>query len=167
MVPPIEAEDVERAFQLHRPHHILVGKILHPQDDVGHVLAKEIGQTLDGGLRERLDVGERGCVEGHAPRLAKGTSVVEKLGAEARAALAQDLPGWALDGEHLKRSFRFADFVEAFGFMAKVALLAEKQDHHPEWSNVWNRVDIALTTHDAGGLSHRDIEMAEAIEEMG
>ncbi len=92
--------------------------------------------------------------------------MVEKLGAEARAGLAQALPGWTLDGEHLKRSFRFADFVEAFGFMAKVALLAEKQDHHPEWFNVWNRVDIALTTHDAGGLSARDVTLAKAIEAL-
>lgn len=92
--------------------------------------------------------------------------MVEKLGNEARAKLAQDLPGWTLDGEHLKRSFRFADFGEAFGFMARVALLAEKQDHHPEWFNVWNRVDIALTTHDANGLSLRDVALAKAIDAL-
>jgi 4a-hydroxytetrahydrobiopterin dehydratase len=92
--------------------------------------------------------------------------MVEKLDAAARATLAAELPGWALEGEHLKRSFRFADFVEAFGFMAKVALLAEKADHHPEWFNVWNRVDIALTTHDAGGLSARDVALAKAIDRL-
>jgi 4a-hydroxytetrahydrobiopterin dehydratase len=92
--------------------------------------------------------------------------MVEKLGPDARATLAADLPAWALDGEHLKRSFRFADFVEAFGFMTKVALLAEKADHHPEWFNVWNRVDIALTTHDAGGLSARDVALAKAIDRL-
>jgi 4a-hydroxytetrahydrobiopterin dehydratase len=92
--------------------------------------------------------------------------MVEKLSPEARATLGAELPGWALDGEHLKRSFRFADFLEAFGFMARVALLAEKADHHPEWFNVWNRVDIALTTHDAGGLSARDVALAKAIDRL-
>jgi 4a-hydroxytetrahydrobiopterin dehydratase len=92
--------------------------------------------------------------------------MVEKLDDAARAALVQDLPDWTLDGEHLKRSFRFADFSAAWGFMARVALLAEQQDHHPEWFNVWNRVDIALTTHDAGGLSARDVRLARAIDAL-
>lgn len=64
------------------------------------------------------------------------------------------------------RTFRFTDFVEAFGFMARVAILAEKADHHPEWSNVYNRVEIMLTTHDAGGLSARDIDLATRIDAM-
>ena len=63
-----------------------------------------------------------------------------------------------------RRSSSSTDFAEAFGFMTQVALIAEKADHHPEWSNVWNRVDILLTTHDAGGLSTRDVELAEAID---
>lgn len=92
--------------------------------------------------------------------------MIEKLDDDARAALAETLPDWALEGEHLKRSFRFADFSEAFAFMTRVALLAERQDHHPEWFNVWNRVDIALTTHDAGGLSLRDVKLARAIERL-
>jgi 4a-hydroxytetrahydrobiopterin dehydratase len=92
---------------------------------------------------------------------------VEKLDADARAALAAELPAWTLDGEHLKRTFRFADFVAAFAFMTKVALLAERADHHPEWSNVYNRVEIALTTHDAGGLSARDVALARAIDALG
>lgn len=85
--------------------------------------------------------------------------------AEARAALA-DLPHWTLrdDGLALTRSLRFADFAEAFGFMARVAIVAEKADHHPEWCNVYNRVDITLTTHDAGGLSTRDVALAKAID---
>ncbi|MDG6719360.1 4a-hydroxytetrahydrobiopterin dehydratase [Staphylococcus aureus] len=66
----------------------------------------------------------------------------------------------------MSRRFVFSDFNEAFGFMTRVSLLAEKADHHPEWSNVWNRVDIVLTTHDAGGLSARDIAMAEAIDAL-
>ena len=78
------------------------------------------------------------------------------------------LPGWSLraDGLAIVRTFTFADFSEAFGFMTRVALIAEKSDHHPEWCNVWNRVEITLTTHDAGGLSARDVAMAEAIGAM-
>lgn len=92
--------------------------------------------------------------------------MVEKLDAAGRAALAHDLPAWAMvDGrDAITRTFRFADFSEAWGFMARVALLAEKQDHHPEWFNVWNRVDITLSTHDAGGLSARDVALARAID---
>lgn len=78
------------------------------------------------------------------------------------------LPEWTLrtDGVAIERSFKFRDFGEAFGFMARVALLAEKHDHHPEWSNVYNRVAIVLTTHDAGGLSERDTKMARAIDKL-
>lgn len=78
------------------------------------------------------------------------------------------LPGWSWepDRDAITRRFAFRDFNEAFAFMTRVALLAEKADHHPEWSNVWNRVDILLTTHDAGGLSTRDIQMAQAIDAL-
>ena len=92
--------------------------------------------------------------------------MVGKLDETARATLETKLPDWQLDGEHLKRSFRFKDFNEAWGFMSRVALLAEAQDHHPEWFNVYNKVDIALTTHDAGGLSARDVRLAKAIDAM-
>lgn len=85
--------------------------------------------------------------------------------AERDAALAA-LPNWTLraDGLAMERAFRFADFSEAFAFMTRVALLAEQADHHPEWSNVYSRVHITLTTHDAGGLSARDVAMAKAID---
>lgn len=92
--------------------------------------------------------------------------MVERLDDNARAALAAELPGWRLDGEHIRRSYRFRDFSQAWGFMARVALLAEAQDHHPEWFNVYNKVDIALTTHDAGGLSARDVKLAQAIDRL-
>jgi len=94
--------------------------------------------------------------------------MVKKLSQAERTALLPDLPAWTLDvaRDGITRSFRFKDFSEAFAFMSRVALLAEKADHHPEWSNVWNRVDILLTTHDAGGLSMRDIEMAKAIDAL-
>jgi 4a-hydroxytetrahydrobiopterin dehydratase len=87
--------------------------------------------------------------------------------AELNAALA-DLPDWHLreDGLAISRRFLFSDFSEAFAFMTRVALLAEKAEHHPEWSNVWNRVDVTLTTHDAGGLSKRDVVMARGIEKL-
>ena len=94
--------------------------------------------------------------------------MVERLDATARAGLAEGLPRWALvDGrDAIRREFRFRDFSEAWGFMARVALLAEAQDHHPEWSNVWNRVEILLSTHDAGGLSERDVRLARAIDAL-
>ena len=92
--------------------------------------------------------------------------MVEKLNATERAGLSATLPAWKLvEGrDAITRSFRFKDFSEAWGFMARVALLAEAQDHHPEWFNVWNRVEITLSTHDAGGLSARDVRLAKAID---
>jgi len=76
------------------------------------------------------------------------------------------VPGWELDGDTLRRELRFDDFVGAFGFMASVALLAERRDHHPDWSNVYDRVRIALSTHDAGGLTERDFDLARAISAL-
>ena len=90
--------------------------------------------------------------------------LTDGLRAESLASLAD----WTHDPtrDAITRRFTFADFNQAFGFMTRVALLAEKADHHPEWSNVWNRVDVLLTTHDAGGLSTRDIQMAQAIDAL-
>ena len=92
--------------------------------------------------------------------------MVETLDAAARARLGQELPDWRLEGEALLREWNFRDFSAAWGFMARVALLAEQQDHHPEWSNVYGRVSIRLTTHDAGGLSARDVRLARAIDAL-
>ena len=94
--------------------------------------------------------------------------MVEKLDEAARAALAAELPQWRMaEGrDAITRCFRFRDFNAAWGFMSRVALLAEAQDHHPEWSNVYNRVEITLTTHDAGGLSARDVRLARAIDAL-
>jgi 4a-hydroxytetrahydrobiopterin dehydratase len=80
------------------------------------------------------------------------------------ALLVQPLDGWELDGASLRRQFVFDSFVQAFGFMAQVALVAEKLDHHPNWSNVYNRVDIAITTHDAGGLTALDFEFVRRVD---
>jgi 4a-hydroxytetrahydrobiopterin dehydratase len=92
--------------------------------------------------------------------------MIAKLTDAERAALLPTLAGWTHDPERdgIAKRYVFKDFTQAFAFMARVALLAEKADHHPEWSNVWNRVDILLTTHDAVGLSMRDIELARAID---
>lgn len=79
-----------------------------------------------------------------------------------------DVDGWALDegGKALVRSLRFADFSEAFAFLTRVALHAEKVDHHPEFTSVWNRVDFRLTSHDAGGVTERDVKLAQAINRI-
>jgi len=89
-----------------------------------------------------------------------------KLDAKARAAALKDLPQWReVDGrEAITRTFRFKDFSAAFGFMTRAALLAEKMDHHPEWFNVYNRVEVTLATHDAGGVTDKDIAMAKAMD---
>ncbi len=94
--------------------------------------------------------------------------MVEQLSPEERATALDRLGEWDVDDarDGITRQFIFKDFSEALAFMTRVALLAEVQDHHPEWSNVWNRVDILLTTHDAGGLSQRDIKMATAIDAL-
>ena len=92
-------------------------------------------------------------------------SISRLTDAEVSALLAE-LPGWTLreDGKAIVRTFRFADFNAAFGFMTRVAIYADKADHHPEWFNVYNRVEMTLTTHDADGLSARDAAMARVIE---
>jgi 4a-hydroxytetrahydrobiopterin dehydratase len=91
---------------------------------------------------------------------------MQRLSPEAREHFLRQHPAWRLlpDREAIARDLRFADFNAAWGFMARVALLAERMDHHPEWSNTYNRVGIVLTTHDAGGLSERDAAMAAAID---
>ena len=91
---------------------------------------------------------------------------IARLTETETAALLAEVPGWTLraDGKAIERQFKFGDFNAAFGFMTRVALYADKYDHHPEWFNVYNRVEMTLTTHDADGLSQRDAAMARAIE---
>jgi 4a-hydroxytetrahydrobiopterin dehydratase len=91
---------------------------------------------------------------------------VALLSESERTAALADLPGWTFDEARngIAKRFKFADFGAAFAFMTRIALEAEKADHHPEWSNVWNRVDILLTTHDAGGVTARDVALARAAE---
>ena len=75
-------------------------------------------------------------------------------------------PGWEHRGDRIARTFRFASFAEAFGWMTSVAIVADRLDHHPEWRNVYSRVEVELTTHDAGGLSERDFELARVMDEL-
>jgi 4a-hydroxytetrahydrobiopterin dehydratase len=91
--------------------------------------------------------------------------MVEKLSAEARKSALKGLSGWqeAAGRDAIARTFTFKDFSEAFGFMARAALVAEKSDHHPEWRNVYKTVEVVLSTHDAGGVTARDIELARAM----
>ena len=91
---------------------------------------------------------------------------MQKLSPGERDALLAEIPSWrpVPDRDAIARELKFKDFNAAWGFMSRVALVAERMDHHPEWSNTYNRVAIVLTTHDAGGLSRRDAEMARAIE---
>ena len=92
--------------------------------------------------------------------------MAELLSAEAVAARLDNLTGWSLDDGKLHRSFRFADFRRAFAFMTGAALAAEKLNHHPEWFNVWSKVDVHLNTHEAGGITELDFQLAEAMNEL-
>jgi len=91
--------------------------------------------------------------------------MAERLSAEARKTVLKGLPGWAEASgrEAIARTFIFKDFNEAFGFMARAALVAEKSDHHPEWRNVYKTVEVVLATHDAGGVTELDIALAKAM----
>lgn len=92
--------------------------------------------------------------------------MAEKLSGDARAQALADLAGWAeVDGrDAIAKTFTFDDFNAAFGFMSRAALKAEAMNHHPEWCNVWNRVEVTLSTHDAGGLTELDIELAAFMD---
>lgn len=92
---------------------------------------------------------------------------IEKLSEEDIRKGLDALDGWTLENGKVHKELRFESFVEAFSFMSGVALLAESMNHHPEWSNVYNRVTIDLTTHDAGGVSERDLELARKIDALG
>ena len=88
------------------------------------------------------------------------------LSADQRQMLPTTLPQWTIHEQSISRELVFSDFNEAFGFMSRVALLAEGRNHHPNWSNVYNRVSITLSTHDLGGLSDLDVELAAAIDQL-
>jgi 4a-hydroxytetrahydrobiopterin dehydratase len=171
----IEAGKVERMRDPERAERLVVGEFLHRKHDVAEVGTEYFGQPLQRGARDGLDLVRARRLPRHddmdsagSEPAARRDTMVEQLSEAERAEALDGLPDWDYDEarDAITRAFAFADFSEAFAFMARVALIAEKADHHPEWSNVYNRVDILLTTHDAGGLSERDIEMAEAIDEL-
>ena len=93
-------------------------------------------------------------------------AVEELLSDEEIAARLAEVPGWERRGDALHRDFEFADFTEAFGFMAQVACVAERLFHHPEWSNVWNKVSIAITNHAAGGITDLDFKFAQRVSAL-
>src|SRR5438876_7094241 len=103
--------------------------------------------------------------KGKVPPEAMEAVMVKRLSAEARKSALQGIPGWSeVSGrEAIARTFTFKDFNEAFGFMSRAALVAEKNDHHPEWRNVYRTVEVLLSTHDAGGVTQRDIDLAKAM----
>jgi len=90
---------------------------------------------------------------------------VEKLSAQQIEKGLKELPGWQLKDDKLHRELKFKNFVQAWGFMTQAAILAQSMDHHPEWSNVYNQVTIDLTTHEAGGISQRDFDLAQQINQ--
>lgn len=94
--------------------------------------------------------------------------MIAKLAGKARSQALASIKGWkkVRGRDALQKSFKFADFNEAWGFMTRVAMAAEKADHHPEWSNVYNKVEIVLSTHDAGGLSEKDVGLAKVIDSI-
>lgn len=92
--------------------------------------------------------------------------MVDKLSDDDVRDKLRDLPGWSLTDGKLTREFRFANFVDAFGFMTRAALVAEKTDHHPEWFNVYNKVRVQLTTHECKGISERDFSLAQTMDEL-
>jgi len=91
---------------------------------------------------------------------------MNQLTADEIAAALRTLPAWKIVENKLHREYKFADFIHAFGFMATAAIAIEKMNHHPEWSNVYNRVTVDLTTHDAGGITNMDVELAHMLETL-
>jgi len=129
---------------------------------------------MDAGVTPRAVGVIRGSVADMACRLFRGAIRLNKIKETPMTALdvtevLASLPDWRRADDPrpaIARSLRFKDFNAAFGFMTRVALLADKADHHPEWSNVYNRVEVLLTTHDAGGVTERDVAMARFIDEI-
>ena len=91
---------------------------------------------------------------------------MQKISTEKIESALEDLPGWHYHEDRIERNFEFADFSEAFAFLSRVALLSEKLNHHPNWSGVYNEVALALTTHDAGGVTERDLKFAREVDKM-
>ena len=170
----IEAGQLERILDPHRLQRLVVGELLDPHDDAVEMAAEALRQRGDRGVGQPLDrrrVGRQGLTAAHPPahRKAAGGRKGDGGAAAMRSGTAALAGAARLDlrrerGTASRDRFRFADFSAAFAFMTRVALAAEKADHHPDWSNVWNRVDILLSTHSAGGVTEKDIALARAID---
>lgn len=91
---------------------------------------------------------------------------MERLDEDRITRELESLPGWSISNGKLHKDFEFADFVEAFGFMTRAAIIAERMNHHPEWFNVYNRVSVDLMTHDAGGITTNDVKLAGALNDL-
>jgi 4a-hydroxytetrahydrobiopterin dehydratase len=125
--------------------------------------AIRIGGILRAESRRRpFEIRSTGGTEAHNGPMKRPA----KLSAAAVDARLSTLPGWKRAGGKIHRQFTFADFSEAFAFMSRVALAAEKMDHHPDWSNVWNKVKVDLNTHDAGGVTELDLRLATLMNEI-
>lgn len=178
--PCVEAGEVEGILDTYGGEHRLVWKFVDAHDHAVEMAAERLGQSryrLVGKPLDRRCVGRESLTIAHAAATYRrsweraslrgvGEAMVAKLNMQEREAALAGLPGWEWDikRDAISRSFRFGDFSQAFAFMTRVAMEAEKADHHPEWVNVWNRVDIVLTTHDASGLTMRDIGLARRID---
>jgi 4a-hydroxytetrahydrobiopterin dehydratase len=117
---------------------------------------------------ERRLMAKIGAAPSCGARAAKGLIMAQKLNSDARKAALATLSGWSevAGRDAITKKFVFKDFTQAFGFMTKVALAAEKMDHHPEWFNVYKTVVVTLSTHDAGGVTELDVKLAEAMDKM-
>lgn len=163
-----EAEQVEFGFQPHAMHNVFAWEILDHKNDIGRQIAEFLRQAGESLPRHAFEIVEGWGAHGkllwvHGKYIG---SAMKKLDPATRAAAMKELPQWQdIEGrDAIRRVFTFKDFNQAFGFMARVALLAEKMDHHPEWFNVYNKVDVTLSTHDASGITQNDIAMAKAMD---
>jgi 4a-hydroxytetrahydrobiopterin dehydratase len=184
-----QAQDVEGGFEFEFGGYVVIRQILDAEQDLPAALAEPVRQAVKDLVREIVDVVECrchkfiDCVGAHAALVRVFSSVsniaydavskwrgivTSKLTPAERAALTAEIPGWTPEPKRdaITKTFVFADFVQAFGFMAQVALIAERMDHHPEWSNVYKTVNVLLTTHDANGLTGKDVELARSMDRI-
>eukprot|EP00752_Nemacystus_decipiens_P015275 g13608.t1 len=156
----IEPHQPERAVDLQIVQHVVRRELVDPKEDVAEMAGEVLRQALQRAPGQRLDVASR--------QTGKGASMAEKLSEAARADALSNLTGWApTEGrDAIRKLFQFKTFNQAFGFMTHCALKAEKMDHHPEWFNVYNKVDVTLSTHDAGGLTALDTELAAFMDKV-
>jgi 4a-hydroxytetrahydrobiopterin dehydratase len=116
--------------------------------------------------RERMTGESFECAGSRTPPNYNGDMAAHKLNQEELMASLEQISGWEVRSEKLHREFKFADFAHAFGFMTTAAIFIEKMNHHPEWFNVYNRISVDLTTHDAGGITEKDVKLARLLDSI-